>query len=234
MTFQQQSLSTKIVWIAVVLMMVALTAVGFTLFESWKFEGGAAAVNDLGSERMRSYRIAFLLSESLRDTANSKVVRGELTREMKVFEDMLESIKRGDPARPLFLPRNPDIANEMDALAAQWHGEIRPAVEAVLADSNPQAQREQATALRPSIEQFVQRIDRLVRAIERHIAHNIAYLRYMQFGLIMLAVAGTVALIYLMFLLVVNPGNQTARRHAAHGEGRTRHPSADRIQRRDR
>ncbi|MDP2238724.1 MAG: type IV pili methyl-accepting chemotaxis transducer N-terminal domain-containing protein [Burkholderiales bacterium] len=221
------------VWIAVVFMMVALTAIGFTLFESWKFQGGAAAVNDLGSERMRTYRIAYLLAESLRDTANAQAVRGDLTREMKVFEDVLRAIKRGDPARPLFLPRNPDIVNELDALAVLWQSQIRPAVESVLADAHPQSQREQATVLRPRVEQFVQRIDWLVRAIEQDIAHDIAYLRYMQFGLIMLAIAGSVALIYLMFLLVVNPVNRLREgmQRMARGELGTRLPieSSDEI-----
>lgn len=226
MTFHQHSLSTKMVWIAVVFMMVGLTAIGFTLYESWKFQGGAAAVNDLGSERMRSYRIAYLLSESLRDTANVQAVRGDLMREMKIFEDVLGAIKRGDPARPLFLPRNSDIVRELDALSAQWQSEVRPAVEAVLAEANAQMQRERATMLRLKIEQFVQRIDRLVRAIEQDIAHDIAYLRYMQFGLVMLAVAGTVALIYLMFLLVVNPVSRLREgmQRMARGELETRLP----------
>ncbi len=214
------------VWIAVVFMMVGLTAIGFTLYESWKFQGGAAAVNDLGSERMRSYRIAYLLSESLRDTANTQAVHGDLMREMKVFEDVLGAIKRGDPARPLFLPRNADIVSELDALAVQWQSEVRPAVEAVMAEANLQVQRDQAAVLRPQIEKFVQRIDRLVRAIEQDIAHDIAYLRYMQFGLVMLAVAGTVALIYLMFLLVVNPVSRLREgmQRMARGELDTRLP----------
>ena len=49
MNFHQHSLSTKLVWVAVVLLLVGLTAIGFTLLESWKFEGGAAAINDMGS-----------------------------------------------------------------------------------------------------------------------------------------------------------------------------------------
>lgn len=233
MRFDQQSLSTKLVWIAVGLMMVALTAIGFTLFESWKFQGGAAAVNDLGSERMRTYRIAYLLTESLRDPEHAGAVRGDLVREIKVFDDVLGALRRGDPARPLFLPPNPAIVDELDAVAVQWQGEVRPAFEAVLAEADLQAQRRLATTLRPRLELFVQRIDRLVRAIERDIAHDIAYLRYMQFGLIVLAVAGTVALIYLMFLLVVNPVSKLheGMQRMARGELGTRLPieSGDEI-----
>ena len=62
----QPRLSGKLFWMAISFLGVALTAVGFTLYESWKLEGGAAVINDMGSERMRSYRIAYLLSDSLR------------------------------------------------------------------------------------------------------------------------------------------------------------------------
>ncbi|MFN7087584.1 MAG: type IV pili methyl-accepting chemotaxis transducer N-terminal domain-containing protein [Burkholderiales bacterium] len=205
MDFSQQRLSTKLTWIAVVFLAVALAAIGFTLLESWKFEGGAAAINDMGSERMRSYRIAHLLSETLREPAHAAVLRAELAKEMEMFEKVLVTMRRGDPARPLFLPRRTEITDGADAVLTSWRRDIAPAVEAVLADPDTEAQHKQATALRPRIERFVQRIDRLVRAIEEDNAHNIALLRYMQFGLVALAVAGTVTLVYLMFLLVVNP-----------------------------
>ena len=226
MDFLQQRLSTKLVWIAIVFLLVALTAIGFSLLESWKFEGGAAAVNDMGSERMRSYRIVYLLSESMREPAHAAALRQDLVREMKAFEDVLEAIRRGDPARPLFLPRRPEIVGEVDAVLEQWRREIGPMVQAVLANSDVMAQHGQATALRPRMEQFVQRIDRLVRAIEQYNSRDIAFLRYTQLGLIALAVAGTVALIYLMFLLVVGPVSklQEGLQRMARGELGTRLP----------
>jgi len=226
MTFNQQSLSTKMVWIAVAFLSVALTAIGFTLLESWKFEGGAAAINDMGSERMRTYRIAYLLSESLRDPAQAAPLRQTLAREVKTFEDVLAAIRRGDPARPLFLPRSQEIISQVDAVAVHWRDGIRPHVDAVLANPDAAAGRAKAAALRPHIDEFVQRIDKVVREIEQANASDVAVLRYMQFGLIMLAIAGTVALIYLMFLLVVGPVSklQEGLQHMASGELGTRLP----------
>jgi two-component system nitrate/nitrite sensor histidine kinase NarX len=226
MSFHQHSLSTKLVWVALALLLVGFTAIGFTLWVPWKFEGGAAVINDLGSERMRSYRIAYLLSESLREPAHAPEARQEMAREMKAFENVLVALRHGDPARPLFLPHDPDIAGEVDAVLAYWRGRIGPEMDAVLASSDDAARRDLAAALRPGIEQFVQRIDALVHAIERDNARNIAYLRFMQFGLLALAVAGTVALIYLMFLLVVRPVGrlQDGMQRMASGELGTRLP----------
>lgn len=203
MEFLRQRLSTKLTWVAIAFLAVALAAIGFTLFESWKLEGGAAVINDMGSERMRSYRIAYLLSENRREP--SAGLRAELQAEMKRLERVLAVIKRGDPARPLVLPRDPEIVAEVDEVDRQWATEVQPLIARALSETDPDRRRDRLRELRPSIEGFVQRIDRVVFAVERNNARNIDLLRYMQLGLIALAIAGTVTLIYLMFLLVVRP-----------------------------
>ena len=72
-------LSGKLFWMAIAFLAVALTAVGFTLYESWKLEGGAAVINDMGSERMRSYRIAYLLADGQRN-AGARVIADHRVR----------------------------------------------------------------------------------------------------------------------------------------------------------
>jgi two-component system nitrate/nitrite sensor histidine kinase NarX len=57
-------LGSKLVMIVTGFLLVALIAIGLTLLVSWDLEGGAAAVNQAGSERMRAYRIAMLLSQA--------------------------------------------------------------------------------------------------------------------------------------------------------------------------
>ncbi|RPJ48547.1 MAG: HAMP domain-containing protein [Betaproteobacteria bacterium] len=195
-------LSGKLFWMAIAFLAVALTAVGFTLYESWKLEGGAAVINDMGSERMRSYRMAYLLADSLRnpDTA----AREEIRAEMRRFEEVLAGLKSGDPARPLVLPRDRDILAELDAVEKNWLGRVKPLLERAIAGGTA-LRAEQMGALRTEIDVFVGSIDRVVRLVEANNARNIAILRYMQFGLVALALVGTVALIYLMFLLVVRP-----------------------------
>ena len=224
--FGQKRLSTKLVWIAVGFLAVALAAIGFTLYESWKFEGGAGAINDMGSERMRTYRIAYLLSESLRDPANAPATERSLLEAMREFESVMLGLRRGDPARPLFLPRNPKITAEVDAVLEYWRRDFVPAIRGVLDAADASGRNRQATALRAGIDRFVSRIDRLVGAIEHENARDIAFLRYTQFGLVVLAVAGTVTLIYLMFLLVVRPVGRLREgmQRMARGELATRLP----------
>ncbi len=58
-------LSQKIVGMLILFFLVALVAIGMTLYTSWQLEGVAAAINDAGSLRMRSYRIGNLMARSL-------------------------------------------------------------------------------------------------------------------------------------------------------------------------
>ena len=58
-----QRLSAKLVGIQIFALVVALASIGSTLLVSWRLEGSAAAINDAGSLRMRTYRLAYLSQE---------------------------------------------------------------------------------------------------------------------------------------------------------------------------
>jgi two-component system nitrate/nitrite sensor histidine kinase NarX len=203
MDFSQKRLSLKLVWIAVGLLAVALAAIGYTLLQSWKLEGGAAVINDMGSERMRSYRIAYLLSQHLQHPDSAG--HDELLAEMDRLEQVHEVLQRGDPSRPLALPREAGIQENVRDIGDYWAGQLRPRIANALIEPNPDSRAEIMRWLRPDIDAFVSRIDQVVSAVERRNAYNTELLRYMQLGLVALAVAGTVTLIYLMFMLVVRP-----------------------------
>ncbi len=197
-----RTLSVKLVCVVMAFCAVALAGIGLTLFESWKLEGGAAVINDLGSERMRTYRIVYLLSESLRDSSGT--ARADMRVEMHRFEEVLDVLERGDPARPLMLPRVPAIVSELAAVRAQWI-RVKPWIERAAAAQSPAETQALMPELRGEVEALVARIDRLVRAVERDNAGNLELLRYLQLALVAVALIGTVALIYLMFMLVVRP-----------------------------
>jgi two-component system nitrate/nitrite sensor histidine kinase NarX len=197
-----RTLGGKLVGILVVFLLLALVTIGLTLLESWKLEGAAAAINDMGSERMRTYRIAYLVSEHARG-----VERDEMARQIRAgvagFEATLQAVRRGDPARPLFLPDNPEIVARVDDILRQWNQVIRPALEAEI--QAPLPDPGSAMRLRRSVDSFVTDIDDVVRALEKENAANTAWLRSFQFVLVSLAVFGTFGLIFLLYLLVMRP-----------------------------
>ena len=73
-----QKLSAKLVGIQVAFLAVALVSIGLTLVVSWRLEGSPAAINDAGSLRMRTYRLAYLAEEARRAPEPRHATSGRL------------------------------------------------------------------------------------------------------------------------------------------------------------
>lgn len=204
MTAIHRKLRFRLPAILIAYCLVALLAVGLTLYVSWKLEGGAAAINDMGSERMRSYRIAFLLSERVRG-AGDRDLEAEIRGELQTFETVLVNLERGDPSRPLLMPQDPAIRAMSADVRSRWEETIRPMVEQVLAAGSEPERRRLMALYHPEVDRFVALIDTLVGAVERDNSRNTALLRSLQFGLLALAIGGTVVLMYLLFLYLLGP-----------------------------
>jgi len=189
-TLGPRKISTKLIVTQLVFLVVALGSIGLTLLVSWKLEGSAAAINDAGSLRMRAWRLAYLASqESHREPL-------EIQRSIAEFESVFATLRKGDPARPLFLPESPEVTRRLALLDAQWNRLSR-----LIARTTEGA----PAPARVEIEHFVHVVNGLVATIEEDIARTTELLRYAQFALVALAIAGTVALMYLSFLVIIRP-----------------------------
>ena len=99
-----RKLSAKLVGIQILFLAIALVSIGLTLLVSWRLEGGAAAINDAGSLRVRTYRLAYLAQDMRRPGGSAQSDRELIRREVGDFETIARTLRSGDPARPLFVP----------------------------------------------------------------------------------------------------------------------------------
>ena len=210
-------LSAKLVGIQVFFLAVALVSIGLTLLVSWRLEGSAAAINDAGSLRMRTYRLAFLAHES--EPGPPKDGISALIRDdVRAFESVVATLQAGDPARPLFVPRTEAIAAQFAALDREWQV-LKPAL---LRTADGAA----FAVGRDRIEHFVGVVNTLVGTLEQDIEQATSLLRSIQLALVALAIVGSVALIYLSFLFIIRPVHQLENglRQMARGEFDARLP----------
>lgn len=199
-------LQEKITSLLVFYFLVALVAISSTLYVSWRLEGGAAAINDAGSERMRSYHIAFLLGRQVQQP--SPELRRDIEAEIAQFEKILSDLDRGDPRRPLSLPKDKEVRAQMSKLHRIWQDEIKPRAQRIL-DAPQRVEQERMLAeYRPIVESFVGNVNDLVAMVENSNARATMLLRTFQIGLVSLALIGTVLLINLFSLMVVRPVNR--------------------------
>ncbi len=190
-----RSLSAKIIAIQVLFLTVALLSIGVTLLISWQLEGGAAAINDAGSLRMRAYRLAFELADGRAGLSGQ--TRRTLALELQEFDAVLATLKRGDPARPLLLPANAEVASLLAGVETRWAALRAVAARAV--DGAP------ALISRAEVATFVEAVNVLVFRIEDDLARSTNLLYMLQLGLVGLAIAGAITLVYLAFLVIIQP-----------------------------
>ena len=199
-------LQEKITGLLVFYFLIALVAISSTLYVSWRLEGGAAAINDAGSERMRSYHIAFLLAQQVQQP--SVELRRDIEAKVVQFEKVLSDLDRGDPRRPLSLPKDKEVRAQMSKLHQLWQDDIRPRIQRILDTPQRSEQERMMAEYRPVVESFVGNVNGLVEMVETSNARATMLLRSFQIGLVSLAFIGTVLLMSLFSLMVVRPVNR--------------------------
>ncbi len=181
------TLATKLGAIGAVLMLMAMASIGLTFWVTWQLEGGAAAVNEAGRMRMQTWRLAQTLPSQ-----DSSRLQAQLAQ----FEQTLGLLRSGDPARPLFVPR--------DAQSQAAFGEVQQAWNR-LRGAWSRAPQPTAEAAAAQAEAFVARVDAFVSAIESQLARWTTLLNSFQFVMMALAIGSAVTLLYAAYLFVFNP-----------------------------
>ena len=108
---KKPSLSTKLLALGVGFLLIALASIGLTLWVTWQLEGGAAAVNEAGRLRMNMLRMVI----AQQNESPERVAALE-----RQFDDSLELLRTGDPARPLFVPRAEETRERFERVRDEW------------------------------------------------------------------------------------------------------------------
>lgn len=198
-----QRLSTKIVSVLLGFLFLALMSIGVTLFLSWQLEGSSAAINEAGSLRMHSYRLTMLLSRWANEP-EQEYTRQAARQELDAMAATFSLLQRGDPQRPLFLPPTSGIHNEFTDVSRQWQQKLQPLASAILTQDHL-ARQTSWQRYHPQVDSFVADVNALVQMIEKDSETRTFWLRSSQLALVALALGGTVVVIYLMFLLIIQP-----------------------------
>jgi two-component system nitrate/nitrite sensor histidine kinase NarX len=183
-------LATKIGILGASLLTIGLASIGLTLWIGWQLEGGAAAVNEAGRLRMKTWRMAYLAA-----TGDDAQLRAQAT----AYEAALRELMVGDPARPLFLPRDGRTSAAYQAVTADWQ-----ALKSASRNGVPALRGDQAEAL-------VRRVDLLVNAVEARMASWSSLLSAVQLALVGLAIAAAVVFLYASHLVVFAPVDRLRR-----------------------
>lgn len=193
----RQHLSARITRMLILFFLAAVAAIGGTLLVSWQLEGGAAAINDAGSQRMRMFKLALLLDNN----APAEDIQMEIDRADRIFL----SLKEGDPQRAVPPPAEKSVAAGVVVITTTWQLAGRPLIESYLSAQDPETRRIASKAYLMWARGFVTQIDSVVSQMEHVYTFNTNLLRTVQIALLALAFIGTLLLIRFFFVMVIRP-----------------------------
>ncbi|HUH60998.1 MAG TPA: type IV pili methyl-accepting chemotaxis transducer N-terminal domain-containing protein [Candidimonas sp.] len=189
-------LSTRIIASSVAALVVVLSMIAWTLWLSWQLEGAGGAINDAGSLRMRANLVAVELAKM--HVPQSSIHAQRARDQVKIQDDILAQLARGNPTRPLFLPADAAVLAQMDKVLQIWRDNMTPtALQAIDGASSD--------AYLQVLPEFVYQADKLVGMIEADSSSKTSLLRLSQGILVVIACIGTPTMIYLLYLWIIFP-----------------------------
>ena len=198
-------LRAKINAILVLYFVFALSVILLTLYVARQLEGEGAAINVAGSERMHIYDLTLRLHQMLDGTQAREGAASEARRLTNEIEQTLAKLEIGDPDRPLFLPRDQHIRDQMRALRNEWWSDIKPRIEQMLVVLDDAERRRRLMEFDEVTLSYVPKLNDLVLMVEQSNARNTFLMFVFQNVLVAFALLGTLLLIYLFKKLVIEP-----------------------------
>jgi two-component system nitrate/nitrite sensor histidine kinase NarX len=179
------TLKKKLLIIGVTLLVLAMLSITFTLWVTWKLEGGAAAINEAGRMRMQTYQLALTSNHKSNNQVDTLIGK---------FDRSLDLLSVGDPSRPLFVPWNNLNKLEFAGIQNDWL-EIKSTLTS--------SQYHGLSAQR--VELFVKRIDRFVSSIEAEVDYWTGMLHLFQFGMLGISLITSLVIMYVGYSVILDP-----------------------------
>lgn len=198
-------LVAKINGILLSFFLFALLVILLTLYVARQTEGGAAAINDTGSERMRTYALALRLHQVLDGTLPRETAIAEAHNIIEQFEATLVRLEEGDPERPLFLPKEAPVQEKVRKLRYEWDHHIKPRAGKLLTSHDNAEGRTLLSVLDASVQRYVAEINELVLMVEQSNARHTRVMFILQNVLVGFSLLGTILLIYLSHSVIIRP-----------------------------
>lgn len=190
------ALATKLMLIGGVFLVLALASIGLTLWVTWQLEGGAAAVNEAGRMRMRSYQLALSLQQKPANASPHWVA--EVSGQVQAFDQSVALLRRGDSSRPLAVPWDDETRAQFQHMVTSWQA-LRAQARAISEGGR------HPDSLNAHVRDLVAQVDLFVSAVEHHLSGWTTMLRSFQLAMMVLAILSALALMYAGYVFILEP-----------------------------
>ncbi len=210
MSFSSSRLVTKINVVLTLFFITTALLSGWAFYLGRQLDGGAAAINEAGAQRMRAYRMAYLAAQAAHCADKRQTLLTELQAAIQHYDEMLLLLAMGDTTRPLFLPDDAVVRQQMDRILRQWHQKLRPLLHEIHSRMEGDFADRPATlsllaAIEPEVRTLVTLVNELVFMLEHHQSAHTRGILMLLIAFLIVSVAGGMALLAFFRRQVVAP-----------------------------
>lgn len=223
----KKGLIFKLGGVLVLLLLIKLLMIGIGIYSASHLQGDATAINYAGSERMRSYKLAFLVDKYIEENGEKReLLKSRIEEEIVRFEVILKNLREGEandsgrrykePAiilklveiHPVFkrllrLPGiyEPDLKSQIEVVENKWSSEVRPLVRLIIQTKDDKVAVRSQKLLNDRLPAYVDTVDRFVTLLEDSTNRKVTVFYVMQYLFLMLTLAVTIVALYLIFVV---------------------------------
>lgn len=217
----------KLGGVLLLLLFIKLLMIGVGIYSARYLKGDATAINYAGSERMRSYKLSFLINKFLlTDGENRLLLKKQIEEETRRFELILKSLREGDEGKGVNIYKEPeiilrildlspvfhkilrppgiyepDLKAQIETVNSKWFSEVRPFIRVILYTDDVKIARQAYTALNERLPSYVDTVDRFVTLLEDSSNRKVMVFYGMQYLFLFLTIAVTVVALHLIFVV---------------------------------
>lgn len=229
----RNGLTYKLGVVFLLLILIELAMIGVGIYSSINFEGDARSINYAGSERMRSFKLSYLINKWLQEDERTRhELKIEIEKEVDLFGNILKFLREGNSekglnryAEPklivhmierhpsfkyiLSLPGvyEPELRQQIERVSTEWSVEIKPRITSLLTMPKGSDAVKSFQNLNDKIPAFVQEVDHFVTLLEDSFDRKVNLFRSLQYLFLMATIAVSLISIDNIFLHLMRSVN---------------------------
>lgn len=155
----------KLILILLSAMLLFIIGINFITFNNLK--GDAPAINLSGSERMRSYKLSYMINLYKEENSLEKksLLQKNIIDEIKTFENILNGLENGNAELKLLPAKDSLVIEKLQKINSQWKA-LKTNYEKVLNSSNIEDQNQGLQFINGNVDQIVKDVNEVVALLD--------------------------------------------------------------------
>ena len=197
------SLKLKLILLSLSALTILIVITNFITFNNLK--GDAPAINLSGSERMRSYKLAYManLYTNEKDISKKDKIKSDIQKEISQFKKILIGLEKGDKELNLPSQNNKDILDKLQNINNEWQG-FETEYNIIVSSSNLSDNEKSLNYINTNINKIVNDINDLVSLLDNNSNKKVLWAKELSSIFLLIALIIIVSSLFTIRKTIIN------------------------------